>query len=176
MAELEVVTQETPAEEGAAGAPGAPPGPGRTVKLAIVGGAVVVGLAAGALGVAPRFLHSKPAAAKSEPTAKLEAKSGESDVFEIKNLVTNPAGAEGVHFIMATLAFESGQKGATDYLRNNEALVKDAVVTTLSSLTMDDLSRPDARERIKTMVSGRLDGLVKQPGTFTVYLPEFVVQ
>ncbi len=174
MAELEVVTEDAPAETPPAA------GPARVVKMAIVAGAVALGLAAGALGVAPRLLSGTPASSESasaDKSAKKKAgKTGEAEVVELKSLVTNPAGAEGQHFIMATVALKTHDREAAAYLQNNETLVKDAVVGTLSSLSMDDLSRPDARERIKTLIAGRAGELVDHPDAFIVYLPEFVVQ
>jgi flagellar basal body-associated protein FliL len=174
MAELEVVTQEATPEE----PPETPasPGPGRAVKLAVVAGAVALGLTAGVLGLAPAFLPSKAAAPGVGHDEGHAAMGGGGEVFEIKNMVTNPAGAEGIHFIMATVSFQSHDRQAAEFLRNNEALVKDTVVGTLASLTMEDLSRSDARDRIKTLIAGRAGELVHQPGAFTVYLPEFVVQ
>jgi flagellar basal body-associated protein FliL len=77
---------------------------------------------------------------------------------------------------MATVALKTHDREAAAYLEANETLVKDAVVGTLASLSMEDLSRPDARERIKSLIAGRAGELVDHPDAFVVYLPEFVVQ
>jgi flagellar basal body-associated protein FliL len=60
-------------------------------------------------------------------------------------------------------------------LRERESEIRDIVVSHLEGLTMQDLSAPGVRERIKASL---LQSIAPMAGksTIRVYLPQFVVQ
>jgi len=186
MANLEVV--EAP-ESAAAAEVARPTGGGLRTKLLPLGfiaGAVIVGVVIGLLLIAPRFA-SQPADASASVSApapkKHESKAaagkheaGAASVIEIKNVVVNPAGAEGSHFLMASVALEVRDKAIDVRLRASEHVVKDIIMSTLSQETMDMLRQPGAREQLKVSLTRAIADYVGGSEAVTVYLPEFVVQ
>ena len=170
MANLEVVEAPAPTEaaESAVGVPRR----NKLLPFGVIAGAVIVGAVIGLLLIAPRFAArpAKASASDSSPASGMhEAKSasrksdskhasGKSEakpasVIEIKNVVVNPAGAEGSHFLMATVAVEVRDKVVDEELRANEHVVKDIVMSTLSKETMEMLQQPGARDQLKVLLT-----------------------
>jgi flagellar basal body-associated protein FliL len=172
-------------------------------ESAILAAAIVVSLTAGSLLgcllIAPRVIaarNAQPAAparaekaegggeAQESEGKKGEGKKGEgkkgegekSAVFSIDNIVVNPAGSAGTRFLMASVAFELPDEKAVEALREKEVQIRDAVITTLESQTLEMLAAPGSREGIKRQLAIAIKPLVpgqKQP---RVYLPQFVLQ
>lgn len=178
MPEMKVVEQPELAEGAEAAA--APAGPAKVKTLGIIAGAVVLGISLGAFALGPRLAGSpggeaaKPAANKSHGGGG--AHGGGGSHIEIENVVVNPAGSQGAHFLMATVALEVQDKQAEEFLRMNEHIVKDVIMKTLGSQTIEMLSQPGARDALKGMLAQDIGTLLDDPEGITVYLPEFVVQ
>ncbi len=177
MPEMKVVEKQPDGTEAAEDAVPAKPAKGKT--LGIVAGAVVLGVVVGAFMLGPSLGGSSGAAEKKTASAGHAAGGGghgEGSTLEIDNVVVNPAGAQGSHFLMATVALEVRDKDAEEYLRMNEHVVKDVIQSTLGRQTLKMLSQPGARDQIKLLLAQDIGQLVGDPGLLTVYLPEFVVQ
>lgn len=164
-----------------------PQGPPKAVRLGILAGAVVVGLGVGAMVVGPKFAPSATPAVSGSETAdahkakahKAKKKPKHNDpasAIKIDNVICNPAGAQGQHFLMATVVFEVGDQEAEKFLESNQYVVRDIVLSTLGSQTLEDLSRPTIREDLKKLLAQNVGQLVGDPEVLTVYIPQFVVQ
>ena len=178
MPEMKVVEQPE-AVEGAEEAP-APAGPAKVKTLGIIAGAVVLGISLGAFALGPQLAGS-PGGETKKPAAKEShggggAHGGSGSFIEIDNVVVNPAGSQGAHFLMATVVLEVHDKEAEEFLRMNEHIVKDLIMKTLGSQTLEMLSEPGARDALKGLLAEDIGTLVDDPELVTVYLPEFVVQ
>lgn len=150
----------------------------------LAAGAALAGLALGFVLLGPAFDHKPGAETGAAAAASGESgkghgggKEGEKGSFlEIDNVVVNPSGSEGVHFLMASVTIELADKKAEEALRSQEHVVRDLVVNLLSNHTLEDFSRPGARESIKAEIARSVAPLVEGQGRVDVYLPQFVVQ
>jgi flagellar basal body-associated protein FliL len=160
---------------------------GKLLPMAVVGGAIALGLTLGSLVIAPQMTSgpkdgasSGHADAGSEPQgAKKKAhkpkKGGHGSYFEVESIVVNPSGAQG-RFLMATVVFETAVSKDDGLLRDHEHLVTDVVIGILGSRTMESLAEPGARDSLKTQIARTVEDLVGTEGELTIYLPQFVVQ
>lgn len=154
----------------------------------IFGGAAVLGLGLGAFLLAPQLFGGGASASGDSHGASGGAhggkgggahgggKHGASSVVEIENIVVNPAGAEGMHFIMASVSLEVGDKNAQSWISGNEHIVRDAILGLFGRQTLEQLCRPGARDQMKTAIASEMARIVPGQPHITVYLPEFVVQ
>jgi flagellar protein FliL len=192
-------------EEKAEGKKGKDPGekkaPGLPFKIpesAILAATIVASLTAGSLlgglFIAPKVIaarNAQPATpARVEKTEgggevqesegkESEGKKGEKEksaVFSIDNIVVNPAGSAGTRFLMASVAFELSDEKAVAALREQEVQIRDAVITTLESQTLEMLAAPGSREGIKRQLAVAVKPLVPGHRQVRVYLPQFVLQ
>ncbi len=184
------------AEEGAAAAGAAAPKPKDApiwMLALVVALALGVGGALGAFLVAPPLVKAKNAAAlaKHDPGAKKKKKDekgkkgggehggGKTASYKLENIVVNPADSQGQRFLMCSLALESDDPKALDDLREREVELRDRVVTTLTSMTLEELTSVGARDTLRHRLVETIRPMLGEDGEdveLKVYLPSFVIQ
>lgn len=135
-------------------------------------GALLVGVAAGMFVIAPRL----PGAAPAKHEAPAEGEEAPKKVlFELENVIVNPAGSQGQRFIVATVAFEVSSEATRNVLHESETQIRDAVTGVLERKTVDELLAPGARDSLRDafakVVAPYLKGEKVQ-----VFIPQFLVQ
>lgn len=160
-----------------------PAGPSRAILYGVVGAALLVGGALGAMVIAPSIRPPdtiivqeapKPADHDSGEVSEKEAPGGEGRLVRLDNLIVNPAGSQGTRFLMVSVAVEAPNAKVEEALRARDAQIRDVVIALLERKTMDALSQPGARDVLKKEMAdtlGRLSG-----ARLRVYLPQFVIQ
>ena len=158
--------------------------------------ALGAGSALGAFLIAPPLIKAKQAAALAErdPSAKKDKKKdkkdkkekhgkeggeGKSATYKIDNIVVNPADSQGQRFLMCSLAIEADDPKALDVLREHEVEVRDRVVTTLTAMTMAQLTSAGARDSIRARLVATIHPVLGEEGEdveLKLFLPNFVIQ
>jgi flagellar FliL protein len=153
--------------------------------------ALGAGGALGALLIAPRVIKAKRAAAvaaldpKSAKDKKGKKKEhgkegeGKPTTYKVENIVVNPADSQGQRFLMCSIALESDDSKALDQLRAHEVELRDRVATMLTSMTLDDLTAPGARDTIRVHLLRAIKPVLDpddQDVDIRLYLPNFVIQ
>lgn len=190
-------------DEAAASAPEgeAPPG-GIKAKLPLIL-AVVVGLAvgggSGAMLVGPLVAKKMGFSASAVPAKAGEHGAAEGDsttkegeaggehggkeggaaeppVLVLDNLVLNPANSGGSRYLLLTVAIESTDAKSVAALTARDAELKDLLLTTLSSKTVDQLSDISAREGIKAELTAAVKERFGKTSVKQLYFPQFVIQ
>ena len=124
--------------------------------------------------------HAEKPAPKKKP-AKSEAKHGEGEgsqsmVYAIKDIVVNPAGTGGTRFLSVSFGFELGDAGLMAEFTEREALVRDALITILSSKTVAQLTDAREKEIARLQIKKRLEQLLETEEIAGVYYTDFVLQ
>lgn len=186
-----------PPAEAAAPAGAAKAAPAKDAPIWML--ALVVVLALGAGGALGAFLIAPPlvkarhasAAAASDPHAKKAKKKddgkkhggkegeGKSATYKLENIVVNPADSQGQRFLMCSLAIEADDPKALDVLREREVELRDRVVTTLTSMTLEELTAAGARDSIRARLVAAILPVLGEEGEgveLKIYLPSFVIQ
>jgi flagellar FliL protein len=117
--------------------------------------------------------ESKKADKKKKKSSK---SSGSSMIYSISNIVVNPAGTGGSRFLSCSIAFELANSELHDEFGRKEALVRDALITILSSRTVPQLTVPKQREIVRYQIKKRLEQLMKSDDLVGVYFTDFVLQ
>ena len=181
--------QATPAKTAAPDG-AAPAGPAAPVMIGIIVVALALGVALGTLVLGPKLARSKgaaadPAATKSEAGHGSkgghgkEGKDGKEDkatIYRIENLIVNPSGSEGSHFLMATVAIELDDAKREESLRGHEDEIRDHVITVLERQTLESLSASGARDTLRGRIATALTPLIGPTDPARIYLPQFVIQ
>jgi flagellar FliL protein len=97
-------------------------------------------------------------------------------LYRIDNVIVNPAGSRGSRFLMTSVAFELPDAEAEERLRAREVEVRDVVIATLESQTLEMLSRPGARDTLKLRLRDAVAPILGEAREVRVYLPQFVMQ
>lgn len=180
------------AAKGADPPPAAAKSAGPPLLVAIIVSVVTlsVGAVAGTLFVGPAFF-GKPGPAKTAPEGEAAeeaepekehgggGKHGEAakNVFmKLENIIVNPSGSQGARFLMVSVAIGLPNEKVGALLRDREAEVRDAVIGALERQTMDSLTKPGAREQIKSDIAAALAPIAGKGKKLTIFLPQFVIQ
>jgi flagellar FliL protein len=159
-----------------AAAEAAPPAKKKVMMMAI--GGLVVGLAAGFLGVGPVLAKNK-AAAPAKTEAKAEKGEGEKAggaTWPLENLVLNPAGSNGARFLMVNATFELKDEASKEAAKEKEAEARDIVLALLGKKSLEVLSDISQREAIKKEVLAAVAPLFPKGVVTKVFFPQFVIQ
>jgi len=111
---------------------------------------------------------------KKEKGAKGEA--SEALVYSIKDIVVNPAGTGGARFLSASFGFDLGSPDLQQEFESREPLVRDALITILSSKTVAQLTDPKQKEILRYQIKKRLSKLLDTDELQGVYYTDFVLQ
>lgn len=154
--------------------------------LPLVGG-ITAGLALGAvLGLVvlgPR-LSASPAPAATAAAAEghdakkdAEGKKGEAaSMYQMDNLVLNPAGSGGTRFLLLSVALEAKDAATLDVLKGRDAEIRDAILRMFGSKTVEQVSEASTRDQLRAELLATIDKMFA-PGTVRkLYFPQFVIQ
>lgn len=97
-------------------------------------------------------------------------------VLVLDNLVLNPAGSGGTHFLLLTVAIEVGNAAASASFTARDAELRDIVLTSLGSKTTEQLTDISARDQFKTEIQQAIDEHFGKKSVKRLYFPQFVVQ
>ena len=155
--------------------------------LPVIGG-VVGGLAlGGVLGftlLGPKLSHKAAPAAPVTDSASakgkdgVEGKKGDAppSIYQLDNLVMNPAASGGSHFLLMSVALQVKDAASLETMKGRDAELRDAILRLFSRKTIDQVSDISARDQF----AGELMGVLTQmfgAGTVTkIYFPQFVIQ
>lgn len=126
----------------------------------------------------------KSSSHSSKPEKKKKAKSGHGEagegsgsiVYAIKDIVVNPAGTGGSRFLSVSFGFELASVDLEMAFEDREPLIRDALITILSSKTVSQLTDAKQKEIMRYQVRRRLSKLLKTDGLEGVYFTDFVLQ
>ncbi|MGH7741115.1 MAG: flagellar basal body-associated FliL family protein [Candidatus Eiseniibacteriota bacterium] len=145
---------------------------------------LLVGAGVGMFVLGPKLIGSR--GVHAVPAANAETASGKGDakadakakpvLFKLDNIIVNPAGAQGAHFLMASVAFEVPDDRVETRLRDREVQVRDVVIATLERQTMETLVQPGVRDAIKHDLTEAVTPIAAPTAWLHVYLPQFVIQ
>lgn len=113
---------------------------------------------------------------KSSHSSSSSRKAGDAVVYSIKDIIVNPAGTGGTRFLSVSLGFELGSPTLADQFDTKEAIVRDALITILSSKTVAQLTDVKQKEIARYQIKKRLEQLLETDQIRGVYYTDFVLQ
>ncbi len=97
-------------------------------------------------------------------------------IYSIRDVIVNPANTDGKRLLLTNVGFDVGKEEMIEKLKNREALVKDAIISTLSSKNVAELNSITYRDTLKMEISGRLSKLVPDIKINRVYFSKYIIQ
>ena len=139
-------------------------------------GAIVIGVVVALYVIGPIIANwnMKTAADSSQPA--LIQVTNESNIYTIENLVVNPAQTKGTRFLSVSFGFELGSNQLLDNFQKREAVIRDALITILSSKTIEQLSDAREKEIARHQIKKRISTLLDTEQLAGVYYTDFVLQ
>jgi flagellar FliL protein len=114
---------------------------------------------------------------KVEDEPKIKDNVPKGDYFyTIKDVVVNPAESDGNRLLLVSLGFNVTTDEAVNTLRKSEVAIRDAVITELTSRTVQTLSKPSYKDTLKPIILTRVRELVPETPIHDVYFRKYIIQ
>lgn len=163
---------ETPAEGG-----GEPKKSIPMVKIGIIAAVLLVEIAASYF-LQKSFLFQNAAAgnAKAEVKKEKPKESGEMKVVMLDEIVVNPAETSGRRYLVATLGLQVSSPEADKTIEKYKPLIRDALISLLSSKHMDELSRISYRDTLREQIKDAANRQLREVTIDNVVFSSYVLQ
>jgi flagellar basal body-associated protein FliL len=97
-------------------------------------------------------------------------------MFQIKDIVVNPAGTNGTRYLCTTVALEITNPAVEDEATAREAQVRDLLIEILGRRTVTELSSLEMRDYIREEIETSVNALLTSGEIDGVYFSNFVLQ
>lgn len=163
---------------------------GGSKKLILLGGvgfgAVVLGVVLALFVVKPMMGGSGDGSEQEQGTEEVaeaeheeshgDHKGAEGFLCTIEDIIVNPAGTGGSRYLSASFSFSMKSSKAKSAFEKNEYVIRDALITILSSKTVAQLTNSREKEIVRYQIKKRISKLLKTKGLEGVYYTNFVLQ
>ena len=97
-------------------------------------------------------------------------------IYSVEDVIVNPANTDGKRLLLTSVGFDVPDKAMNDELKKKDAIVKDAIISTLSSKNINQLSNINYRDSLKTQISLKLIKQVPDVKINKVYFTKYIIQ
>lgn len=111
------------------------------------------------------------AAVKNTP-----ADAGFDHVYVVKDLIVNPAGTNGLRFLLTTIGLEVSSEQTVQELGKRDVQVHDAIIGILTSKTLPELDDFASRDSLKIQIKHEINGDLTTGKVMNVYFSKFIIQ
>lgn len=97
-------------------------------------------------------------------------------IHEIQDQIVNPVGTDGRRLVMVSLGFDVPTEENKKELEAKDVLLKDAVLTIMSSKDLTQLSNMAYRDTLRTEITERLHKTMPEVKINTIYFSKYIIQ
>ncbi len=97
-------------------------------------------------------------------------------IYSIKDIIVNPADTDGKRLLLTSVGFDVPKSTMEEELKTRVAMVKDAVISTLSSKDISQLINITYRDSLKSEIAGKLKKLIPEIKINKVYFSKYIIQ
>lgn len=105
-----------------------------------------------------------------------EGAEDESILYNLPNVIVNPAGTGGSRFLVVDLSLKMNTSDAALEVEEREMEVRDVLIQLFGQQTVEQLADISAREGLKEEVALALNGLLVRGRVLSLFMPRFVIQ
>ena len=146
------------------------------------GGLMVVGPALASDGGETEVAEGDDGEGSSEDGHGDEAGEGEEEgedesiLYNLPNVIVNPAGTGGSRFLVVDLSLKMNTSDAALEVEEREMEVRDVLIQLFGQQTVEQLADISAREGLKDDVAVALNELLERGRVMSLFMPRFVIQ
>lgn len=97
-------------------------------------------------------------------------------IYTIDDMIVNPAGTDGKRLLLTSVGLDVPQQKMEEELKTREAMVKDIIISTLSSKTIPELNNTAYRDTLKSAISKKVTMLIPAVKVNNVYFSKYIIQ
>jgi flagellar FliL protein len=155
---------------------------GKSKKLLVIVVVVVAQLVAAYFLVGLFLKRGGPDSPGATATASAKEKKASSsdsnfdNVFIVKDLIVNPAGTNGLRFLLTTIGLEVSSAETEKECEKRNVEIHDAIINILTSKTLPQLDEVNSRDSLKTEIKVALNKDLTTGNVLHVYFSKFIIQ
>lgn len=115
-----------------------------------------------------------------EKKAKKKAKKGEEAegkfFFSVEDIIINPAGTNGQRLMLASVGFAVATEEEKKALEEKQVLLKDIVISTLSSKTLQELNQVGYKDSLKVQLMNTITERMSELEVSDIYFSKYIIQ
>ena len=96
-------------------------------------------------------------------------------IFNIEDLIINPAGTSGQRLLLLSVGFGVGGDEELTLLQNNEVVIKDMVINTVSQKSLGTLSRIELKDSLKVELANKINETYPKAKVKNVYFSKYLI-
>jgi flagellar FliL protein len=96
-------------------------------------------------------------------------------IFNIEDLIINPAGTSGQRLLLLSVGFGVGDEEKLNILRANEVVIKDMIINTVSQKSLRTLSRIELKDSLKVELADRINDVYPKANILNVYFSKYLI-
>jgi len=97
-------------------------------------------------------------------------------LYSIDDIIVNPAETDGKRLLLTSVGFDFQTEDEKKNMQAKEIIVKDIIITALSSKNFDKLTNFAYRDTLKTEITSKLRAAIPQIKLNRVYFSKFIIQ
>ena len=97
-------------------------------------------------------------------------------VYQVEDIIVNPAESGGSHYVVMNIAFEVDSDDDIAHLEKMDAKLRDVLIRTVSSKTIDELDGPDDKEMLRQEIFDKVGEMLPKRHLNNVYFVSFILQ
>jgi flagellar FliL protein len=97
-------------------------------------------------------------------------------LYSIDDIIVNPAETDGKRLLLTSVGFDFQTEDEKKNMQAKEIIVKDIIITALSSKNFDKLTNFAYRDTLKTEITSKLRAAIPQIKLNKVYFSKFIIQ
>lgn len=113
---------------------------------------------------------------KRRPKKSEEGSVATAYIFEVEDIIVNPAGTGGTRFLSASVGFELEYEDLMPLFKARRAQIRDALITILGSKNIEQLTDMKQKEIARLQIKRRVEQLLETDELIAVYFTDFVIQ
>ncbi|MBI1932565.1 MAG: flagellar basal body-associated FliL family protein [Ignavibacteriales bacterium] len=116
---------------------------------------------------------------ESESSEESEGEEGKGkspvQIFSIDDLIINPAGTSGQRLLLLSVGFGVSNEEKVTMLKENEIVIKDLILNSMSQKSLAELSRVELKDSLKIEIMGQVNKLLPKAKIKNVYFSKYVI-
>jgi flagellar FliL protein len=97
-------------------------------------------------------------------------------VFEVSDVIVNPAGTGGTRFLSVSIGFELDYEETMALFESRQPQIRDALITILGSKNIEQLTDMKQKEIARLQIKKRVSQLLETDELSAIYFTNFVIQ
>jgi len=119
---------------------------------------------------------SLEAAASVQPEPQRDAHPSFDHVYVVKDLIVNPAGTNGLRFLLTTIGLEVTSEETVKELEKRDVQIDDSIIGILTSKTLPELDDTSTRDSLKVSIKNQVNKELLTGSVINVYFSKFIIQ